>query len=87
MGQFRRFLNEALLKEIHLQGCLFTWGNERAHPTVERIDRAFIPGDWECMFPANDMYPLASLCLDHAPLLLQMNASFRWKKHFQFKSF
>lgn len=24
MGQFRRFINEAALKEIHLNGCLFT---------------------------------------------------------------
>jgi hypothetical protein len=45
MGQFRRFLNEALLKEIHLQGHLFTWSNERSHPTLERIDRAFMSSD------------------------------------------
>jgi hypothetical protein len=37
MGQFRCFV-----KELHLSGCLFTWSNERAHPTLERIDRAFI---------------------------------------------
>jgi hypothetical protein len=87
MGQFRRFLNEAFLKEIHLQGRMFTWSNECSHPTLERIDQAFISTDWECMFPTNDMYPLASLCSDHVPLLLQMDASFHRKKRFQFKSF
>jgi exonuclease III len=42
MGQFRRFLNVTALKEIHLQGRLFKWSNERAHPTLKRIDRVFI---------------------------------------------
>jgi hypothetical protein len=42
MGQFCRLLNEAALKEVHLNGHLFTWSNERAHPTLERIDRPFI---------------------------------------------
>jgi hypothetical protein len=76
MGQFHRFLNEALLKEIHLQGRLFTWSNECSHPTLERIDRAFMSNDWEGSIPANDMHPLASLCSYHAPLLLQLDASF-----------
>jgi hypothetical protein len=33
MGQFHRFLNEARLKEIHLNSRLFTWSNERRHPS------------------------------------------------------
>jgi hypothetical protein len=33
MAQFRGFINAATLKEIHLKGKLFTWSNERAHPT------------------------------------------------------
>jgi exonuclease III len=70
MGQFFRFLNEALLKEIHLQGRLFMWSNERSHPTLEKIYRAFMSNDWKGSFPANDMHPLASFCLDHTPLLL-----------------
>jgi hypothetical protein len=35
MGQFRCFLNDLLLKEIHLQGRLFTWSNKLSHPTLE----------------------------------------------------
>jgi hypothetical protein len=34
MGQFRNFLNVATLKEIHLQGRLFTWSNECVDPTL-----------------------------------------------------
>jgi hypothetical protein len=42
MGQFQRFLNDLVLKEIYLSGRLYTWSNEQAHPTLECIDRAFI---------------------------------------------
>jgi hypothetical protein len=42
MGQFRKFLNDAALKEVHLQGHLFTWRNECSHPTLEKIDWVFV---------------------------------------------
>jgi hypothetical protein len=35
MGQFRRFLNDAHLKELHLRGHLFTWSNERTNFTLK----------------------------------------------------
>jgi hypothetical protein len=55
MGQLQRFINEAGLKEIHLFGGLFTWSNEWAHPTLERIDRAFISWEWDELYPASDL--------------------------------
>jgi exonuclease III len=70
MGQFCRFLNDSVLKEIHLTGRLFTWSNERSHPTLERIDRAFMTSEWEDLFPTCDLQTLSSSCSDHAPLLL-----------------
>jgi hypothetical protein len=72
MGRFGHFLNLANLKEIHLEGWLFTWSNECAHPTLKRIDRAFIYVDWKLLFPNHDMHSLSSLCLDHALLLLKV---------------
>jgi hypothetical protein len=66
MGQFRHFLSEALLKEIHLQGRLFTWSNECSHPMLERIDRAFISSEWELMFPGTTCTPW----LPYAPIML-----------------
>jgi hypothetical protein len=87
MGQFRSFLNDAALKELHLNGRLFTWSNERTHPTMERIDKAFISNEWEDLFPANELHSLSSLCSDHAPLLLQTDASFAGKGWFQFRAF
>jgi hypothetical protein len=45
MGQFHRFLNDVVLKEIHLNGQLYTWSNEWAYPMLECIDCAFITND------------------------------------------
>jgi endonuclease/exonuclease/phosphatase family metal-dependent hydrolase len=67
MGRFHRFLNDASLKELHLEGRLFTWSNERSHPTLERIDKAFISQEWDELHPKCDLRSLASGCLDHAP--------------------
>jgi hypothetical protein len=67
MGQFWRFLNSACLKGIHLGGYLFTWSNGHMHPTLERIDHAFISREWDELYPHHDLHPLSTLCLDHAP--------------------
>lgn len=87
MGQFCRFINDAAFKEIHLNGRLFTWSNERVHPTLECIDRPFISNEWEDLFPAHELYSLSSLCSDHSPLLLQSDDSYTGKHHFYFKAF
>jgi hypothetical protein len=41
MRCFSRFLGQVTVEELHLNGQLFTWSNERLHPMLERIDRAF----------------------------------------------
>lgn len=87
IGQFRRFLNVVELDEIHLQGHLFTWSNERSHPTLERIERCFVSTDRRHIFPHCDLHSLLSLCSDHALLLLHTDATFSYKKRFDFKSF
>jgi hypothetical protein len=58
MGRFCRFLNDVSLKELHLGGRLFTWSNERSHPTLERIDREFVSKEWDEIYPNNDLHLL-----------------------------
>jgi hypothetical protein len=87
MGQFRRFLSEAALKELHLHGRLYTWSNERSHPTLEQIDRVFIYSKWDLLHPSCALHPLASLFSDHAPLLLLTNAGAVYVRRFLFRSF
>jgi hypothetical protein len=87
MGQFHYFLNEVVLKEIHLKEHFFTWSNERLHPTLEQIDRALISEGWEEVFSKNDLHALVSMCSDHAPLLLHTDSHLIGKKHFHFRAF
>jgi endonuclease/exonuclease/phosphatase family metal-dependent hydrolase len=70
MGRFRHLLSDLELKELHLHGRLFTWSNERTHPTLERIDRVFVSAEWEDLYPNSYLQSLYSGCSDHAPLLL-----------------
>jgi hypothetical protein len=86
MGQFRRFLNDTMLQEDHLNGRLFTWRNECEHPTLERIDHSFFSNEWAAIFPGHSLDSLASLCSDHASLLLRTDVPSWAKKWFHFRS-
>jgi exonuclease III len=70
MRQFRRALDDMQLQELHLHGRLYTWSNERRHPTLVRLDRAFADVQWFEEFPDHHLRSLSSDCSDHAPLLL-----------------
>jgi hypothetical protein len=86
MVQFHRFLNDVCLKEIHLNGWLFTWSNQRQHPNLERIDCAFVSRKWDELFLHHDLHSLASLCSNHAPFLLRTYNMFSYYKRFHIRS-
>ncbi|XP_066334366.1 uncharacterized protein [Miscanthus floridulus] len=87
MRRFGCFLGAVAVEELHLNGRLFTWTNERLHPTLERIDRAFALVDWLELYPNHHMRALSSDCSDHAPLLLCMDVVPWARKRFRFESF
>jgi hypothetical protein len=89
MGQFRRLLNEASLKEIHLEGRLFTWSNDHAHPTLQKIDMFFVTTEWEVLHPNLELHSFVSLCSDHAPspLILSLDNGFNAPNWFMFQAF
>jgi hypothetical protein len=84
MGRFCRFLNNLELLEPHLHGRLFTWRNERTHPTLKQIDRVFVSPDWEMLFPSSSLQAISSCCSDHSPLLLSFESCTQSKCHFTF---
>jgi hypothetical protein len=75
MGKVCRFLQDMELMELHLQGRLYTWSNEQAHPTLVRNDKAFACVEWGDRFPHHRLHTLSSSCLDHAPLHLCTDTS------------
>jgi hypothetical protein len=87
MTRFRNFVNEHELKDIYMHGRVYTWSNEREVPTLSRIDRALISMEWDLQNPDSVLQALSSSALDHAPLHLSLNVTFRPKKRFRFESF
>jgi hypothetical protein len=86
MGKFRRFLQDMEQSEHHLHDRLFTWSNEQVHPTLSRIDRAFVCIAWCDIFLHHHLCVGSSSNLDHAPLLLCSNVNEVAKQRFHFET-
>jgi hypothetical protein len=82
MRQFRKMINDLLLKEATLVGRSFTWSNEREIPTLEKIDQRFSTLDWELAHPDNLLIALSSSILHHTPLLMATTCNITVKKRF-----
>ncbi|WVZ76358.1 hypothetical protein U9M48_024338 [Paspalum notatum var. saurae] len=87
MGRFRKFLDDVEVKELPLVGRKFTWSNERAAPTLVRLDRFFCCLDWEEIFSDSLLQSSASVVSDHCPLLLGLKVKLPGKRRFHFESF
>jgi hypothetical protein len=87
MGRFRRTLANLDLKEVYLNGRRFTWSNERAEPTMEKLNRVFTTVDWEELFPDAFLSALSSGPSDHCPLVLSLAPDLHRGRRFQFQSF
>ena len=48
----------------------YTWSNNQAHPTLEKLDRILMSEGWEDLFPMASVRKLVREISDHNPLLL-----------------
>jgi hypothetical protein len=80
-------LSNLELKEVYLNGRRFTWSNERAQPTLEKLDRVFSTVDWEELFPDAFLSAMSSGPSDHCPLVLNLAPDLLRGRRFQFQSF
>ncbi|KAJ1273778.1 hypothetical protein BS78_05G010400, partial [Paspalum vaginatum] len=87
MQRFRRCVATLDLQDLHLHGRSFTWSNERALPTMVRLDRVLVSMDWEERFKNSYLQALSSDASDHTPLLLQTNLCLTRKPRFHFECF
>jgi hypothetical protein len=63
------------LKEIQLSGRKYTWVNNLANPTFEKLDRILITTEWEEKYPLTTVHALTREVSDHTPLLLNSSES------------
>jgi hypothetical protein len=86
MAMFRRAINDLELKESYLLGRRYTWTNERARLTLERINRWFGLVEWDALFPHASLSVLSSLS-DHSPILMSIAVMLPSKRRFHFERF
>ncbi|XP_073360156.1 uncharacterized protein [Aegilops tauschii subsp. strangulata] len=87
MGQFRRAIDSACLKEIKCKNRRFTWSNERESPTLVSIDKIFCNSEWDALFPNHMLMAASTACSEHCPLLLANAAPPARRPSFKFESF
>jgi hypothetical protein len=87
LDNFRGLICSLDLKEIPLNGRRFTRSNQRAVPTLVKLDHVSCTTCWEEAFPDCFLYSSASEVSDHCPLILKLNADLRGRRRFHFENF
>lgn len=67
---FNLIVNSYALNGLVLNGGMFTWSNNHADPTLEKLDRVLMSENWENMFPLTNLRKISRFLFDHNPLLL-----------------
>jgi hypothetical protein len=83
---FNNTINRLALVEIHLVDRAYTWSNNRADPTLVRLDRCFVNILWESIFPNTALSSLTRAVSDHVPLLLTASTKIPKSKCFCFEN-
>ena len=75
VDRFNDIINTMCLREIFIEGGLYTWSNNQSHPTLEKLDRILMSNGWEDLFPLVIVRKLVRDLSDHNSLLLSTNSN------------
>lgn len=67
---FNTIIQHHDLIELELSNRMFTWSNNRANPTFEKLDRFFVSHDWDLSYMNSLVKGLNRDLSDHVPLML-----------------
>jgi hypothetical protein len=67
---FNAVIDGLNLRELEMMGRKFTWANNLASQTFEKLDRILVTTEWEEKFPLSTVRALTREVSDHTPLLL-----------------
>ena len=70
MRRFSQIIDELELKDLPLQGGVFTWTGGLGNQRMARLDKFLITNDWENYFENATQSILPRPLLDHFPILL-----------------
>ena len=71
MRRFSQVTDELELKDIPMQGDLFTWKGGPNNGRMARLDRFLITEEWDCQFGKVTQRILPRPISDHSPILLE----------------
>ena len=77
---FNNIISTYELIDIPMTGGRFTWSNNHADPTLERLDRFLMSKDWEDCFPEVYVFKLPRELSDHNPLILSTQRAVQHRK-------
>jgi hypothetical protein len=88
--KFSRIFNSLIhlneLREVYVGGGQFTWTNNQKHPTLEKLDRIMMTGEWEKMFPTIQAYKAPREIFYHNPLILATRQPPKNRRDFRFET-
>ncbi|WVZ90647.1 hypothetical protein U9M48_036931 [Paspalum notatum var. saurae] len=73
------------LRELDLSGRQFTWANNLAHQTFEKLDRVLVTTEWETKYPKATVQAVTREISDHTPLFLNSGDGDSISPHSDFK--
>jgi hypothetical protein len=68
---FNWIINAYELRDLPLNGGMYTWSNNYSEPTLERLDRVLISPEWETIFPLTNLKENPRVMSGHNPLILR----------------
>ena len=86
MRRFSEVVEDLELRDLPLQGGLFTWSGGFNNRLKSRIDRFLISEDWEIHFKGTIQVVLAKPVSDHSPILLDGGGMRRGPTPFRFEN-
>jgi exonuclease III len=72
---FNAVIDGLNLRELQMSGRKYTWANNLANPTFEKLDQVLLTTEWEEKFLLATLQALTREVFDHTPLLLNSGES------------
>ena len=86
MRRFSQVTDELELKDIPMQGDLFTWKGGPNNGRMARLDRFLITEEWDCQFGKVTQRILPRPISDHSPILLEGGTWLNGPSPFKFEN-
>jgi hypothetical protein len=72
---FNSVINAYDLRQIYMFGGFFTWSNNQANPTLERLDSILVSKEWEGMYPTVLVFKKPMEFSNHNPVILDSGSA------------